>query len=326
MAVVHLLLQLTASATAGNSLKLKLLHAVPSVRYGVQSKTFAADPQRLYVTSRGDNGSVEANSTTNALLAVYDIGGSAVNAPTLLESWAPDGGKKAVEGLDRCGDLLAVVGITDGTLYVLNASCIACEPIGEGLKLSTSRALHVRLVFLADASASVPWGGCGGAERGRVFALVTSGFAQSSSGRFANKLIAVDVSEPDHSKEVATLGGMPSRPEGIFIHGSHAYVGGCFGSVLAVIDISRLRSSQLVLAATVSDDLFVQMVSTQREYDEQAIAQYLGCQLRPRLEHARKIGSLTLTPCCVPSLPLTGEHAVLRAVGFRGRPRQHASR
>ena len=78
-----------------------------------------------------------------------------------------------VEGIDRCGDMLALTDITAGHLHVLNASCVACGAVGS-LKLSTGRALHVRLTFVPDASAPLPWGGCGGGSRGRVFALVTS--------------------------------------------------------------------------------------------------------------------------------------------------------
>ena len=244
---------------------LTLLHALPTVHYAVQSKVFPQDPSRLFVTSRGDNGSPLASSTTNAGLAVFDIGGPAASRPTLLESWAVDGGKKAVEGLDLCGDLLALVGITDGTLYALNASCVCCGPVGS-IKLSTNRALHVRLAFMADDKAPVPWGGCGGGRRGRVYALVTSGFAThlSTQGLFADALMAVDISDPTRAKEVGKLERLPSQPEGIFVHDAHAYVGGCRGSALAVVDLSSLPT--LRLSCRVRDPAFVQMVRTRSSH------------------------------------------------------------
>jgi len=265
---------------------LTLLSIVPSVHYAAQSKIFAEDPRHLFVTGRGDDGAPTAKSTTNAQLAVYDVA-TDPTAPKLMESWAPDDGRKAVEGLDRCGDLLAVVGISDGTLYTLNASCVSCGALGS-LKLSTSRALHVRLAFVPDGGAgTVPWGGCGGGRRGRVFALVTSGFAmhQSMHGVFADALMAVDVTDPAAMREVARLDGLPSTPEGIFVHGSFGYVGGCKGAGLAVVDLSGLGSAtepRLGLNATLHDSDFVQLVSTQRGYDDAPSTLYFALWGSPK--------------------------------------------
>ena len=265
-------------ALAALNTTLTLLKITPAVHYAAQAKIFAEDPRHLFVTGRGDNGSPTAHSTKHAQLAVYDVA-TDPTAPALLESWAPDDGKKAVEGLDRCGDLLAVVGISDGTLFALNASCVGCGAVGS-LKLSTSQALHVRLAFVPDSSATVPWGGCGGGQPGRVFALVTSGFAihLSIHGIFADALMAVDVTDPKAMREVARLNGLPSVPEGIFVHGSFGYVGGCKGAELAVVDLSGLSAKEpkLALNATLHDPDFVQLVSTQRGYNDASSTLYFA--------------------------------------------------
>ncbi len=212
--------------------------------FAVNAYIYDEDPDRMYVTCRGRRGAVPLvwklpglRASPGAGLSVLDV--SEPLRPRLLERWdSPN----RLEGQDRRGELLVVTGVFDGVLYTFDASHVGAGPRGR-CKLPMGGALHVRLH--ADAAS------------GRLFALVTSGFApRLGVPGLGNTLCAVDVSDAARPLVACRVrAGVPRTPEGIFVSGDTAYVGGCCSDKLAAFDLRDLAAGQMRCVATLTDPL-----------------------------------------------------------------------
>ena len=258
-------------------MRLELLrtHVDPShFLYAAHAKVYPWDDSLAFVTSRGSAGAsptvhanVSLNSSVSALALATDF-----QAAHVVDAWRTN--SHALEGQDRCGDLLLVVDILNGRLLSFSARCLRCGPLSQ-LDLSTDMALHVRLVFKKGVSGEnqgsmLPYGGCGNGERGQVFALVTSGFAtQQQSARkpsvaISGALLIVEVTSPSRMREVGSVTrGVPRTPEGISVVGNYAFIGGCSDERLAIFDLSRMSEGALRLATTLVNTTYVQLVGPQ---------------------------------------------------------------
>ena len=97
---------------------------------------------------------------------------------------------------------------------------------------------------------------------GRLFALVTSGFAtRHGLPGLANTLCAVDVSDPASPVETCRVrAGVPRTPEGIFVSGDTAYVGGCSSNRLAAFDLRNLAEGEMSCVGALADPTFKQCI------------------------------------------------------------------
>lgn len=100
------------------------------------------------------------------------------------------------------------------------------------------------------------------ASTGRLFALVTSGFAaRHGLPGLANTLCAVDVSDPTSPVETCRVrAGVPRTPEGIFVSGDTAYVGGVSSNLLAAFDLRNLAEGEMPCVGALADPAFKQCV------------------------------------------------------------------
>ena len=245
------------------------MHDPLHLHYAAQSKVYDEEPARLFVSARGLCGASGAavpncTSNVNSSISSWALAGA---SSRIVDAWVT--GEHELEGQDRCGDLLVVVdmGLTNPTsvahLLTFDARCLSCGPLGVA-RLSTEHALHVRLT--CDESTH---------PRAPHYALVTSGGAKTMStagGRrraIKGALLAVDVSDPKHPRQVAQVAdatagaAIPTTPEGVFVHADFAYVGGCEDQRLVAVDLGGLPAS-LRVAAEWRDPAYVQLVSTQR--------------------------------------------------------------
>ena len=225
--------------------------------YSTNAFIYDEAPNKIYVTCRGENGANAPlwkllpwkRASPGAGVVVVDVSDAA--EPRVLERWAAP---NRCEGQDRRGSLLVVAQIFDGLLYTFEADNVGAGPIGS-CQLSMDGALHVRLHL--------------DARSGRLFALVTSGFASNAWGvpGLGNLLCAVDVTDRTAPFEACRVReGVPRTPEGVFIHGDCAYLGGVTSSTLAVFDLSQLGApaseggSRITFLRAMSDPVFKQCV------------------------------------------------------------------
>jgi hypothetical protein len=90
------------------------------------------------------------------------------------------------------------------------------------------------------------------ASDGRLYALVTA--------TISGKLIAVDVTDPEHPEQVGALQTDAQFIEGIYVHRDHAFVGGFgYSELFLAIDVSNPREMRVV--KSLSDVTYRQMAS-----------------------------------------------------------------
>ena len=246
--------------------------------YAVQSKVYPSEPTVAYVTARGDCGD---GSGCSAQGPTKRSPGAAISALHLLKEppyvtirdrWKTNA--FALEGQDRCGELLFVADLLNGHLLTFNASSLEHGPL-DVLKLSTNSALHVRLYsqlgasVLGEASNS---SACAAHRRGeKLFALVTTGLANRRQATTINGgLLAIEIDPMGRLQEVAGIfdGGIPRGTEGVLVTGRMAVVGGFRDTCVALVDLSGLTeptsmgAHSLRVVQRLCDPAYVQLVGT----------------------------------------------------------------
>jgi hypothetical protein len=222
----------------------RILGDASALDFAVKAKIYPEDPGSMFVTLRGGG------------ISVYDV--SVRGAPRLRSRWdtATD-----VEGQDRRGDLLVVVA-RSGALLTFDVSDpdrvhhlatldLATDPgllgavTAKLLELFAGgpfRALHTKLYRASD---------------GRLYALVTA--------TVSGKLIAVDVTDPQHPAQVGALETGVQFIEGIYVHREHAFVGGFgYSEAYRAVDVSNPKEMSVV--RSLSDVAYRQMVSEMKPY------------------------------------------------------------
>ena len=201
----------------------------------------------MFVTCRGEGGARPAlwkvpgfRRSSGAGVCVLDV--SLPRAPQMLSWW---GAPNRVEGQDRLGSLLVVCNVADGIVYTFDADAVAAGPVGA-CNLSVNGCLHVRLHSPAD---------------GHIYALVTSGFATAYGvPGGASCLVVLDVTDASRPLELLKVReGAPRIPEGIFVHGTHAYIGGCADTRLSVYALGGLPS-RVEYVRSLHDPAYKQLV------------------------------------------------------------------
>ena len=91
---------------------------------------------------------------------------------------------------------------------------------------------------------------------------MTSGFAtRHGLPGLANTLCAVDVSDVTSPVETCRVrAGVPRTPEGIFVSGDTAYVGGCSSHRLAAFDLRNLAKGEMPCIGALVDPAFRQCI------------------------------------------------------------------
>jgi hypothetical protein len=235
--------QIDSRPLVGASL-VRVLRDARALDFAVQAKIYPEDPDSMFVTLRGGG------------ISVYDV--SERSAPRLRSRWdaATD-----VEGQDRRGDLLAVVA-RSGALLTFDVSDPDRVHHLATLKLDTDRGLIGTIIakvleifgggpFEALHTKLYP------ASDGRLYALVTA--------TVSGKLIAVDVTDPQHPEQVGALQTDVQFIEGIHVHREHAFVGGFgYSEVYRSIDVSDPGEMRVV--RSLSDPSYRQMVPEMKPY------------------------------------------------------------
>lgn len=206
--------------------------------YVVKSKIYKEDPSTMYLTMRGGG------------VSVYDVSNNAM--PTLRTRWDS---LEDVEGQDRLGDLLVVVG-RGGKLFTFDVSDPdVITPIAE-FEFETDPSLFEAVQ--AELLALVGNGPFDGLHvkldviGGNTYAFVTA----TATG----ELLAIDVTDPSDPVQVGAVDTGVEFIEGIFIKDHHAFVGGFGGSeVYKAVDVSDPTS--MFVAAMLPDVAYRQMVS-----------------------------------------------------------------
>jgi hypothetical protein len=191
--------------------------------YVVEAKIYPEDPNTLFLTARGGG------------LTTLDVSEPA--SPVVLTHWdAPTTDSNDVEGQDRLGDLLVVVG-RNGYVHLLDSSDPAnISQIGfldiPGFD-GTFAALHVKIYSH---------------HSGKQYAIVTS--AKS------DRLIAIDITNPENPTLANTIETGIHGLEGIFVANlvqedeqrGYAFVGGYRSTRFSAIDLTNVTEENEGLA------------------------------------------------------------------------------
>jgi len=205
----------------------------------VKSRIYPEDPRTMVLTLRGGG------------VSLYDVSEPA--SPSLRGRWATD---EDVEGQDRRGDLLVVVG---------RAGRLLTFEMGDGPSLRLRGRLDLELSpspweslvgWLLETFGNGPFHGLHVALATTTAARLVAYVTAPTSG----ELVAVDVSDPDAPRQVGELDTGVELVEAITLVGDHGFVGG-FGrsDVLRVIDLADPTNMGIV--AEIRDPTFRQMVS-----------------------------------------------------------------
>ncbi|CAM3664362.1 LVIVD repeat-containing protein [Parendozoicomonas haliclonae] len=242
---------------ASPSLQLQsIIQDEQNLTYVVRAKIYEEHPDLLVLTSRGDH----ERGGSEGGLSLYDVSSPAT--PTLTGRWYPETAKVSLK-IDNCmegqalwGNYLAALSIYTGKLHILDISDpkkighLSTLPLDGVGVLPYFRALHVKIYSSGKKN----------------FAIITA--------PQASQLVAVDVTDPKHPKQIASIDlGFSfifgEGLEGVHVEGDHAYCGAFHGNRFVVVDLSGLvQGKGMKIVKTLQDDAYDQMVSLKDPRDK----------------------------------------------------------
>jgi len=231
-----------------NSVNLKLIDVQQdsaNLNYVVRAKVYPEDPNSLFLTMRGQD-----ETGANGGVSVYDV--SNPQSPRFLTHWnAKTDLDNTVEGQDRVDNILAVVAINMGKLYLFDVSnpstlsLLTAFTLSDLGMLQKFKALHLKIYQTG----------------GKNYALIT---APSTS-----RLVAVDITDPTNPKQISSVNLgftflLGQGAESVYLKDHYAYCG-AFNSVgvasnkFVVVNVSDVSNMKVV--KDLKNDDYNQMVS-----------------------------------------------------------------
>jgi len=275
------------------------------LNYVTRAKIYPEDPDSLFLTMRGD-----PKTKTGGGISVYDI--ACPRKPVFLTHLkvadsvsGEDVNPNELEGQDRLGNILVVIAIGSGVVYVLDTSdpshlralgSVALEGVDDGAGFFP--ALHTKIYKPSDSD--------------KTYAIVTS----SKSG----KLVAVDISDPKTPRQVSTLQTGISNLEGLYVKGTYVYCGGFGDCVMLTVDISDIQHMRICnrLEKNYYNNLVAELDTN--DSDLLYMSSYLA---RNSNDQEPALGGLTVFDISQPDKPVEISHAIRPELAYSNRVKVH---